>query len=337
MNSRLLNASVPVQGGATAADLRPSANHRRVCGICAQRCRLVLDGLFDDRFGAPGAFAIMACAGCGLEQTWPRPQEEELKGLYERFYNAGIRPDSAYRSLRERFFTSGLYRLWLKWDGDMGFHGRRGAGRLLEVGCNEGRGLRLYARNGFQVEGLELNEAAAAAARQRGFPVHTAALDRFRPAAPYDVVVLANVLEHAWDPVTMLAQVRRLLPPTGQVWISCPNAAGLWRRVFGRIWVNWHAPYHLWHFSPVTLREVLKRAGFDIASLQTYTPALWLAQSLCIGLAARPGRTNRVMRSAPVAAGLTLMARALVLPWFRHLDREFRGDCLIVTARPRQG
>ena len=91
-------------------------------------CRLRLDGLFDGRFGAPGAFAIVECAHCGLEQTWPRPAEGELKELYEKFYNAGIKPDSAYRGLRERFFASGLYRLWLSWDGDMGFHGRRGTG-----------------------------------------------------------------------------------------------------------------------------------------------------------------------------------------------------------------
>jgi len=305
--------------------------------MCAQSCRLRLDGLFDSRFGAPGTYAILQCATCGLEQTWPRPSEGELKGLYERFYNAGISPDSAYRGLRERFFTSGLYRLWLRWDGDMGFHGRRGTGRLLDVGCNEGGRLSLYADNGFQVEGLELNESAAALARQRGFQVHTAPLGQFRPREPFDVVVLANVLEHAWDPVQMLAEVRRLVRPQGEVWISCPNAASLWRRVFGRSWVNWHVPYHLWHFSPATLQMVLKRAGYEITALDTFTPALWMAQSLCVSLAAREGRTNRMMRSAPVAAMLTLMARVLILPWFGHLDRDRTGDCLIVTARPRQG
>jgi 2-polyprenyl-3-methyl-5-hydroxy-6-metoxy-1,4-benzoquinol methylase len=312
-------------------------NDNRVCGICGQPCRVRLDGLFDGRFGAPGSFAVAECSGCGLEQTWPRPGAEELKGLYERFYNAGIRPDSAYRGLRERFFTSGLYRLWLAWDGDMGFHGRRGCGRLLDVGCNEGRGLSLYADNGFEVEGLELNETAAALARRRGFRVHTTGLGQFRPQEPFDVVVLANVLEHAWDPVQMLAEVRPLLGPGGEVWISCPNAASLWRRVFGRAWVNWHVPFHLWHFSPATLNMVLMRAGYEIATLDSYTPALWMAQSLCVSLAAREGRTNRLMRSAPMAAGLTLTARALVLPWFRHLNRSLAGDCLIVTARGREG
>ena len=120
----------------------PDADPR--CGRCGQATRLVLDGLFDDRFGAPGTFTIMECIHCGLEQTWPRPSEAELQELYERYYNAGVAPDRAYSRLREGFYASGIYRLWLRWDGDHAFHGRRGHGRLLDVGCNEGRGLSLY-------------------------------------------------------------------------------------------------------------------------------------------------------------------------------------------------
>jgi hypothetical protein len=121
------------------------------------------------------------------------------------------------------------------------------------------------------------------------------------------------------------------------VWISCPNAASHWRRVFGRAWVNWHVPFHLWHFSPATLPMVLKEAGFEVTTLDTFTPALWMAQSLCVRLATREGQANRVMRSAPMAAGLTLAARALVLPWFNHLNRALAGDCLVVTARAQAG
>jgi SAM-dependent methyltransferase len=292
----------------------------RRCGHCGHGAETVLDGLSDDRFGAPGTFAILQCAACGLVQTWPRPGEGELKELYEKYYNAGIKPDSTYRGLRERFFTSSLYRLWLRWDGDMSFHGRRGTGRLLDVGCNEGRGLSLYAANGFQVEGLELNETAAA-------------LARFRPEAPYDVVVLANVLEHAWDPVLMLAEVRRLLRPGGEVWISCPNAASLWRRIFGRAWVNWHVPYHLWHFSPNTLQDLLDRANFSIIDSKTFTPALWVTQSICLKASRPEGGRNKLFRWAPFVALMTLINRLFVLPFFPNINRRMAGDCLIVVAK----
>jgi 2-polyprenyl-3-methyl-5-hydroxy-6-metoxy-1,4-benzoquinol methylase len=312
----------------------PSDN--RPCGVCGQACRVTLEGLFDDRFGAPGTYAILRCLNCGLEQTWPRPSESELKELYEKFYNTGINSGSAYRALRERFIASGLYRLWLRWDGDMSFHNRRGAGRLLDVGCNEGRSLSLYAENGFQVEGLELNENAAALARRRGFQVHTTPLAQFRPAALYDVVVLANVLEHAWNPVLMLSEVRRLLRPGGQAWISCPNAASLWRRVFGRAWINWHVPYHLWHFSPKTLSELLDQANYSMIFGETFTPALWMTQSTCLKLSRKKGGHNRLIRLSPLVALMTVAIKLFCLPFFYNVNRRMNGDCLIVVAKANE-
>jgi len=219
-------------------------NKELACRLCGSSCLPVLIGLFDDRFGAPGLFDIVKCQKCGLEQTTPQPTIDQLKDLYERFYNFGGEVDTAYTRIREWFLTSPLYRLWLKWDGDISFHLRQGTGRLLDVGCNEGRTLSLYARNGFEAEGLELNEVAAAAATRRGFKVYTVPLEEFEAAVPYDVVVLSNVLEHAMDPLEMLRHVRRLLRPDGQVWISCPNAASYWRQFFGRHWINWHVPFH---------------------------------------------------------------------------------------------
>lgn len=310
-----------------------AAADSRKCAVCGQACQVVLSGLYDHRFGAPGTYDIMKCQGCGLEQTWPRPAAQELQSLYETYYNAGVEPGGSYQSLRERFLASKAYRLWLKWDGDISFHLRRGQGRLLDLGCNEGRGLSLYAANGFNAEGLEINEKAAALARQRGFQVYTCSLEEFTPPEPYAVVVLSNVLEHALDPLVMLAQVRRLLHPNGEVWISLPNADSLWRRVFGRNWINWHVPFHLWHFSPGTLKEILAGTGFRLQEIKSFTPALWLAQSLCVRSCSKAGRVNRLMRSAPVVAGLMLAARLMILPFFSRTDRRLRGDCLVARAR----
>jgi 2-polyprenyl-3-methyl-5-hydroxy-6-metoxy-1,4-benzoquinol methylase len=303
------------------------------CLLCGRERRPVLTGLYDHRFGAPGAYDIVRCQVCGLEQTWPRPAEAELKELYERYYNYGGEEGTAYTAMRERFMASGLYRLWLRADGDVAFHLRPGAGRLLDVGCNEGRGLACYAANGFAAEGLELNERAAAVARARGFTVHISPLAQFDPRKPYEVVVLANVLEHAWDPRAMLKDVRRVLKPGGQVWISCPNAASFWRILFKQHWINWHVPFHLWHFSPRTLEEVLARANLRLVEMSTCTPSLWLAQSLLVKLASQAGRANRVMRAAPVVTSLTLAARGFLHPWLGRLDRQMQGDCLIATAR----
>src|SRR5262249_50070742 len=144
--------------------------------------------------------------------------------------------------------------------------GERGQGRLLDVGCNEGRGLVLYRRNGFKPEGLELNSRAAETARRRGFMVYESDIEQLQPSLPFDRVVMSNVLEHALDPRAMLAAAHRLLVPGGELWISLPNRESWLRGAFGRSWINWHVPFHLVHFDRVTLGRLLRDSGFSVIS-----------------------------------------------------------------------
>ena len=174
-------------------------------------------------------------------------------------------------------------------DGDISFHSHRGQGRLLDVGCNEGRGLVIYQRNGFDPEGLELNEKAAQDARLAGFTVHTETLEEFQPEEPFDIVVLSNVLEHTPDPKNMLENVSRVLKPGGQIWISCPNSQSWLRKLFGRSWINWHVPFHLFHFSSKTLAQLLQLSGFEITELKCATPSHWMPQSIVAAISARRG------------------------------------------------
>ncbi|MCK5235855.1 MAG: class I SAM-dependent methyltransferase, partial [Deltaproteobacteria bacterium] len=187
-------------------------------------------------------------------------------------------------------FSSRLYQWWLALDGDVSFHGFKGSGRLLDIGCNEGRGLRIYESNGFYAEGLELNEKAAAEARARGFKVHADMLEEFLPEQSYDTVVMSNVLEHSLQPKEMLKHATRILKPGGQIWVSCPNVDSWLRVLFGRAWINWHVPFHIVHFSEDTLRDMLEDSGFMDITIRQETPAHWFAQSAIAYLFARKGQ-----------------------------------------------
>jgi SAM-dependent methyltransferase len=302
------------------------------CVVCAGLIELSADALFDTRFGIAGSYEVRRCRQCGLEQLFPIPAPAELKNLYESYYNfSGVRA-TLYTTLRDWFFSSVVYRLWIRFDGDISFHTRRGTGRLLDIGCNEGRTLKNYARNGFRAEGTELNETAAAVARAAGFTVFTGPLDDFTPAAPYDVAVLSNVLEHALDPKAMLLAARRLLSDDGEVWISCPNSQSWLRPAFGRWWINWHVPFHITHFSPATLRRLLEESGFGRVEIREITPALWVASSIIARLFARPGKPTRQLRNPFLIFGLVLACRALLFPLFYWGNRRGRGDCLVATA-----
>ena len=302
------------------------------CLVCEEPTEASVDGLFDTRFGIEGNFEVRRCVQCGLEQLFPIPAPARLKSLYERYYNFSGERGTLYTTLREWFFSSVLYRLWIRLDEDISFHARRGSGRLLDIGCNEGRTLKNYARNGFRAEGTELNETAAAVARAAGFTVFTGSLDDFSPSAPYDVAVLSNVLEHSLEPKAMLLAARRLLNSEGQVWISCPNSQSWLRPVFGRWWINWHVPFHITHFSSLTLQRLLEDSGFRQIEIRQITPALWIASSIISRLFARKGRPTRQLRNPVLIFGLVLACRGLLFPLLYWGNRTGRGDCLVAVG-----
>lgn len=313
--------------------LRPTEmDPKESCILCGSALNRILGGLSDTRFGTPGSYEIRRCGRCGFEQTWPVPSLVDLKKLYEAQYNFGGETGTLYTRLRGWFLMSFLYRLWIRLDGDISFHSRSGSGRLIDIGCNEGRGLRIYARNGFQVEGLELNATAAAVARRAGFNVYTCLLEELNPSAPYNIAVLSNVLEHSLDPQQMLRDVRRVLASGGQVWISCPNNQSWLRRIFGRSWINWHVPFHISHFSAETLQRSLTEAGFLNVEFHQITPALWVTQSCIAWLFAREGRKNVQLRNPFLTLCLMVFARFVFFPALWLGNRRGRGDGLVVVA-----
>lgn len=302
------------------------------CILCEHSMQVKLSGLIDNRFGSEGEYCIAKCHQCRLLQTIPVPDAEKLKQLYEAYYNFGGENGTIYTKFRHIFFSSIAYRSWMAIDGDISFHARKDRGRLLDVGCNEGRGLEIYRRNGFDPEGLELNERAAQNARMAGFVVHTKPLEEFQSEEPFDIVVLSNVLEHTPNPKDMLENVHRILKPGGHVWISCPNSQSWLRRLFGRSWINWHVPFHLFHLSSKTLGQLLQRSGFEVTELKYATPSHWMSQSIVAAMFAKPGQQTRQLRSSPLVASLMIFCRFFLFPFLWLGNLTGHGDCLVVEA-----
>ena len=204
------------------------------CEKCCSCLKSVINDAFDTRYGTDSFFKIGFCSTCDIVKTFPTPKLKKLRTLYKNYYNFTGKQNQFYKNIRKVFFTNCFYRLWMLLDGDISFHSTYGKGSLLDLGCNEGRGLDIYKKNGFNVEGLELNDRAASAAKKKGFTVFSESIENLEAKKSYDVVVLSNVLEHSVDPYKMLDNIYRILKPGGEVWISCPNVESWQRILFGR-------------------------------------------------------------------------------------------------------
>lgn len=103
------------------------------------------------------------------------------------------------------------------------------ARRILEVGCSNGAlGATIKARQEAHILGVEIDPVYAEVAATRLDRVVLADAATFaaqRPAeAPFDCVILADVLEHLIDPWMVFGTVTSWLTPGGVAIVSLPNA-----------------------------------------------------------------------------------------------------------------
>lgn len=83
-------------------------------------------------------------------------------------------------------------------------------------------------------------------------------------AARRDLILVRHVLEHTYDPVRLLARLRALLRPAGTIVIEVPALDAAARRLWGRNWAGFYAPYHTLHFTRRSLSNVVGDAGLAV-------------------------------------------------------------------------
>lgn len=170
-------------------------------------------------------------------------------------------------------------------------------GNLLELGCGRGELLWAAVDAGWSVSGVEMTPQFADVAVSRGVHIESSTIEAsalLDKEGAFDVVYLAAVLEHLYDPVTCLKRIRRALKPGGLVFIDVPNECStrtrlgnLYMRLRGRDWaVNLSPtfpPFHVVGFCPKSLRHALSIAGLDVVELDVVRwpdalpprPGLW--------------------------------------------------------------
>ena len=138
-------------------------------------------------------------------------------------------------------------------------------GTLLDVGCGHGLTLTVAKQLGWHARGLEIDPAAARAARARGLEVLDGSYERLADfKQELDCVVCSHVLEHVHDPVDLLRRLAQALKPGGTLLMSLPNATSLVRQHFGDDWRGLEAPRHLTIPSMSQLAINLRAVGFSV-------------------------------------------------------------------------
>jgi SAM-dependent methyltransferase len=241
---------------------------------------------------------LYACRDCGTVHQPGLPRGDELAELYRGMSDDAYLSEEAGRRATARRLLDLIQR-------------HVPAGSLLDVGCGHGLLLDEARRRGFTVTGLELSQAAAAYARDvLELDVREQKVEDLEaPEGGYQVVVMADVIEHLDDPLAALDACTRLLAPGGALCVVTPDPGSPTARLAGPRW--WaYIPAHTFLFPRVTLRELLEARGLVLSEdeplRRSFELRYWMG-----GLAERGG--GRVASLARAVSRTPLGSRELTM------------------------
>ena len=158
-------------------------------------------------------------------------------------------------------------------------------GRMLDIGCGNGRLMYLARKAGWNVKGLERSPVVAKLVRRRlGAAVVVADFLAVEPeaidAVKFDLITLRHVLERLPDCALAMRKLRGLLAPGGVVLIELPNVESVSKKV-ERFMTRrgWRRPVyaedlsigHANEFCRASFEYLLRKTGFELVRWETYS------------------------------------------------------------------
>jgi 2-polyprenyl-3-methyl-5-hydroxy-6-metoxy-1,4-benzoquinol methylase len=207
-------------------------------------------------------FEIRVCTDCLFGMTVPQPSPEDIGKYYQT-------PDYVSHSETKQGIVNKLYHLVRKRNtaNKLGIISRysKEPSELLDVGCGTGYFLSVCKKEGWRVEGVEVDEGARSIAETRiGQSVYSSMDELAKVGRRYDIVTLWHVFEHLHDVNRSFETLMRLLKPSGVLILALPNPTSPDAAYYKEYWAAYDVPRHLSHFSPASVRELTEKHNVNI-------------------------------------------------------------------------
>jgi len=201
---------------------------------------------------------VVRCLKCGFIYLDPKPDLNLLSKAYENMQDDLYLKEEASRSKAAYLLLKKISRYKKK-------------GRILDVGCATGILLNAAGQLGWEVHGVELSSWGVSLAKERyGINIFQGFLKDARfPGNYFDLVVMADSIEHFPDPRESLKEAARILKSDGLICISTPDAGSITSKIMGKSWQGIKES-HLFYFNKNTISRMLNDSGFRILAFSTH-------------------------------------------------------------------
>jgi 2-polyprenyl-3-methyl-5-hydroxy-6-metoxy-1,4-benzoquinol methylase len=144
--------------------------------------------------------------------------------------------------------------------------------RVLDFGCGSAQYLDEARAMGWETVGMDFStqsiETIRASNHKGIIYADESAWDQINDGY-FDRIRVNHVIEHLYEPVSVLTNLRKKLKAGGAMHIATPNAESLAAAVLRKFWRGLECPRHITIYSRSALRIVLQKAGFtDVLLVQ---------------------------------------------------------------------
>jgi SAM-dependent methyltransferase len=144
-------------------------------------------------------------------------------------------------------------------------------GSILDVGCGTAEFLKTMRRAGWKATGIDTS-AEVKKYEIEEIKIYCEDLINMKFAdRSFDVITLWQVFEHLNNPGKHLTEIWRILKDDGILIVSVPNIESLQAAISRNKWFHLDLPRHKYHFSPMTVSEMLAKFNFSIKKVKHFS------------------------------------------------------------------
>ena len=139
-------------------------------------------------------------------------------------------------------------------------------GRILDIGAGTGDFLLECKNQNWEILGIEPNDKAKGIAVGKGIKFGDT-IEKLESNS-FDVITMWHVLEHVPDVEHQVAELKRLLKPSGTIIIAVPNFKSYDANHYKEFWAAYDVPRHLWHFSKTAIEKIFDKQNMNLEDIK---------------------------------------------------------------------
>lgn len=211
-------------------------------------------------------FEVWECSFCSLRFTQAIPTETEIGAYYQS--ESYVSHTDTQKGLVNKLYHK-VRKITLRGKEKLAESVTHTGKQLLDIGAGTGAFADHMRKQGWQVSGIEADEAARKkAANLYGLTLYANPELFYLQQNHYDIITMWHVLEHVHTLHEYIEQIKKILHDNGTLLIAVPNYTSHDAALYKEYWAAYDVPRHLYHFSPGAMRALLKKHELKLRAIK---------------------------------------------------------------------